>query len=68
MLGMQSLIFGGMIIQALGQTMDSIFIASMKGLGFAGVYTLALYSQLYSNSTKKYAIYCYRHYITSLER
>jgi O-antigen/teichoic acid export membrane protein len=44
MLGMQSLIFGGMIIQALGQTMDSIFIASMKGLGFAGVYTLALYA------------------------
>lgn len=43
-LGMQSLIFGGMIIQALGQTMDSIFIASLKGLGFAGVYTLALYA------------------------
>lgn len=44
MLAMQGLIFGGMIIQALGQTMDSIFIASLKGLGFAGVYTLALYA------------------------
>jgi O-antigen/teichoic acid export membrane protein len=44
MLGMQSLIFGGMIVQALGQTMDSIFIASLKGLSFAGVYTLANYA------------------------
>ncbi len=44
MLAMQGLIFGGMVIQALGQTMDSIFIASLKGLGFAGVYTLALYA------------------------
>lgn len=44
MVAMQSLIFGGMVIQALGQTMDSIFIASLKGLGFAGVYTLALYA------------------------
>lgn len=44
MMGMQGLIFGGMIINVLGQTMDSIFIASLKGLGFAGVYTLALYA------------------------
>ena len=43
-ISMQALIFGGMIVQALGQTMDSIFIASIKGLGFAGVYTLALYA------------------------
>lgn len=44
MLQMQSLVFGGMIIQVLGQTMDSIFIAGLKGLAFAGVYTLANYA------------------------
>jgi O-antigen/teichoic acid export membrane protein len=44
MLSMQSLIFGGMMIQVLAQTMDSIFIASLKGLAFTGVYTLALYA------------------------
>lgn len=44
MLQMQSLVFGGMIIQVVGQTMDSIFIAGLKGLAFAGVYTLANYA------------------------
>lgn len=44
MASMQLIIFAGMLVQALAQTMDSIFIASLKGLSFAGVYTLALYA------------------------
>lgn len=44
MLQMQTLIFSGLIIIGLGQTMDGIYIASLKGLGFAGVYTLAQYA------------------------
>lgn len=44
MLSMQSLIFGGIVIQALGQTIDGILIASLKGLSSAGIYTLAQYA------------------------
>lgn len=44
MIKMQSLIYGGIIIMTIGQTMDEIFIASLNGLEFAGVYTLAAYA------------------------
>ncbi len=40
---MQSLIFGGIVIGSLGQTIDGILIASLKGLSSAGIYTLAQY-------------------------
>lgn len=43
MFGMQSLIFGGILISALGQTIDGILIASLKGLSTAAVFTLAQY-------------------------
>lgn len=43
MFGMQVLIFGGIIITTLGQTIDTFVIASLKGIGDAGVYTLSLY-------------------------
>ena len=43
MLGMQSLIFGGYIITTIGQTIDGIIIASLKGLTLTGVYTFAQY-------------------------
>ena len=43
MVTMQSLIFGGIVIGSLGQTIDGILIASLKGLGSAGIYTLAQY-------------------------
>lgn len=44
MFAMQSLIFGGICIQALGQTIDGILIASLKGLGPTGIFTLAQYA------------------------
>jgi O-antigen/teichoic acid export membrane protein len=40
---MQGLIFGGIIITTLGQTIDGLIISSLLGLDLAGVYTLALY-------------------------
>jgi len=43
MVTMQSLIFGGIVIGSLGQTIDGILIASLKGLSSAGIYTLAQY-------------------------
>ena len=43
MFSMQSLIFGGIIITSLGQTIDGIIIASLLGLADTGVYTLSLY-------------------------
>ncbi len=43
MFGMQSLIFGGILISALGQTIDGILIASLKGLGTAAIFTVAQY-------------------------
>lgn len=41
---MQSLVFSGIGIQALAQTIDSIFIATLKGLDLAGIFTLAQYA------------------------
>jgi O-antigen/teichoic acid export membrane protein len=43
MLIMQSLIFGGVMVQTLGQTIDTFMIASLKGIGLAGVFNLAQY-------------------------
>ena len=43
MFSMQALIFGGIIITTLGQTIDGIIIASLLGLADTGVYTLSLY-------------------------
>ncbi len=43
MFSMQALIFGGIVITTLGQTVDGIIIASLKGLEGVGIYTLALY-------------------------
>jgi O-antigen/teichoic acid export membrane protein len=43
MLAMQSLVFGGVIIQSLGQTIDTLIIASRIGLGPAGVFNFAQY-------------------------
>ena len=43
MFGMQALIFGGIVITTLGQTIDTFVIASLKGIGDAGIYTLSLY-------------------------
>ena len=43
MFAMQSLVFGGVIIQALGQTIDTLIIASRIGLSSAGVFNLAQY-------------------------
>lgn len=43
MLGMQALIYGGIIITTVGQTIDGLIIASLKGLIDTGIYTLALY-------------------------
>ena len=41
---MQTLIFGGICIQTLGLTIDGILIASLKGLGQAGIFSLAQYA------------------------
>ncbi len=43
MRGMQALIFGGICITTIGQTIDGILIASLKGLTLTGVYTFAQY-------------------------
>lgn len=44
MRSMQTLIFGGICIQTLGLTIDGILIASLKGLGQAGIFSLAQYA------------------------
>lgn len=44
MMSMQMLVFGGILITTLGQTIDGFIIASLLGLGPTGVYTLALYA------------------------
>lgn len=44
MQSMQILVFGGIIITTLGQTIDGFIIASLLGLGPTGIYTLALYA------------------------
>lgn len=43
MLGMQALIFGGIIVQTIGQTIASLTIASLRGMGPTAVFTLASY-------------------------
>jgi O-antigen/teichoic acid export membrane protein len=43
MLAMQSLIFTGTVVQTLGQTISGILLASKKGIGVAGIFTLAQY-------------------------
>ena len=43
MLMMQGMLFGGLIITAVGQTVDGLFIGSLKGISFVGVFTLAQY-------------------------
>jgi O-antigen/teichoic acid export membrane protein len=44
MLSMQVLVFGGIIITSVGQTIDGLIIASLNGLGDAAIYLLALYT------------------------
>lgn len=44
MLTMQSLIFGGIIITTIGNSIDGLIIASLLGLEPTGIYTLALYA------------------------
>ncbi|MEP6845447.1 MAG: polysaccharide biosynthesis C-terminal domain-containing protein [Panacibacter sp.] len=44
MLSMQLLVFGGIIITTVGQTIDGLIIASLNGLEDAAVYLLALYT------------------------
>ncbi|CAN5808843.1 hypothetical protein BH10BAC2_BH10BAC2_19610 [soil metagenome] len=44
MLGMQVLVFGGIVITSVGQTVDGFIIASIDGLDAAAVYLLALYT------------------------
>ena len=44
MLGMQGLVFGGVCINVVAQTIDILIIASLKGLGSTGVFTLAQYA------------------------
>ncbi len=41
---MQSLIFGGIIITTIGQTVDGMIIASLLGLTPTAIYSLALYT------------------------
>lgn len=41
---MQALIFGGIIITTVGQTVDGMIISSLLGLSFNGIYNLALYT------------------------
>lgn len=43
MFTMQSLIFGGVMVQTVGQTIDTFIIASLKGINLAGVFNLAQY-------------------------
>lgn len=44
MMNMQVLIFGGIIITTVGQTIDGMIIASLQGLTETGVYMLMLYT------------------------
>lgn len=44
MVSMQLLIFGGTIIAAIASTVDSLIIASLKGLATAGVFVFAQYT------------------------
>ena len=44
MLSMQVLVFGGIIISSVGQTIDGLIIASKNGLNDAAIYLLALYT------------------------
>jgi O-antigen/teichoic acid export membrane protein len=41
---MQSLVFGGVIIQSIGYTIDTLIIASIRGLNLAGIFNLAQYA------------------------
>lgn len=43
MFAMQSLVFGGVVVQAVGQTIDTLIIASRIGLPSAGIFNLAQY-------------------------
>ncbi len=43
MVAMQSLVYGGVIIQVIGQTIDTLIIASRIGLASAGIFNLAQY-------------------------
>lgn len=43
MLSMQSLLYAGVIISVLKESVDGIFITGLKGLGAAGVFALAQY-------------------------
>lgn len=44
MFHMWSLVYGGVLIQVLAQTIDTFIIASLKGLGSTGVFNLAQYA------------------------
>ncbi|MBG9377577.1 polysaccharide biosynthesis protein [Panacibacter sp. DH6] len=44
MLAMQIFIFGGIVVSTIGQTIDGLMIASIRGLEDAAVYLLALYT------------------------
>jgi O-antigen/teichoic acid export membrane protein len=44
MLTMQSILFGGIAVQALAQTIDSLIIATLKGLPATGIFNLAQYA------------------------
>ncbi len=43
MLSMQALIYGGIGIRVIAQTIDTVLISSLKGLGMTGVFSLAQY-------------------------
>ncbi|HEX6914685.1 MAG TPA: polysaccharide biosynthesis C-terminal domain-containing protein [Chitinophagaceae bacterium] len=43
MFAMQSLVFGGVVVQTIGITIDTLMIASLRGIGLAGVFNLAQY-------------------------
>ncbi len=44
MIGMQSLIFGGILVQTIGQTIGGIMIASLRGLPQTAIFSLASYA------------------------
>jgi O-antigen/teichoic acid export membrane protein len=44
MVGMATLIYGGMTIQVIAQTIDTLIIASLRGLVLTGVFSLAQYA------------------------
>ena len=44
LLGMQALIFGGTVIAAVAATIDSLIIASLKGLTATGIFVFAQYA------------------------